>query len=44
MVVGIERDQKRMINPDTDLELRGDDIIWVVGEESKLAQLFSEMG
>lgn len=44
MVVGVERAQKRMINPDTDLEIKSDDIIWVVGEKSMLDQLFGELG
>lgn len=40
MVVGIERSNTRNINPDTDMEIRPDDIIWIVGEESKLEDLF----
>lgn len=43
MVVGVERNHNRIINPDTDKEIVADDIIWVVGEESMLEQLFSEL-
>jgi CPA2 family monovalent cation:H+ antiporter-2 len=43
MVVGVERAQKRIINPDTDTEIIADDVIWVVGEKSMLEQLFTEL-
>jgi CPA2 family monovalent cation:H+ antiporter-2 len=44
MVVGVERSQKRIINPDTDLEIQSDDVIWVVGERTMLDQLFGDLG
>lgn len=39
MVVGIERSQKRIVNPDTDFEIAPNDILWVVGEEKLLDEL-----
>lgn len=43
MVVGIERDVVRIINPDTDLVLQDNDIIWVVGENSMLDELMNDV-
>jgi CPA2 family monovalent cation:H+ antiporter-2 len=36
MVVGVERAQRRIINPDSDFKLQPGDILWVVGEREKL--------
>lgn len=44
MVVGIERSGKRIINPDTDLSIMVNDIVWVVGEQTQLELLFTELG
>ena len=44
MVVGVERCHKRIINPDTDKTILADDVIWVVGEDSMLDRLFSDLG
>lgn len=44
LVVGMEKAQKRIINPDTDLEINSDDILWVVGEQKMLESLFKEYG
>ena len=43
MVVGLERDGTRNINPDSDLKLIENDILWVAGERQKLGKLFSLM-
>lgn len=43
MVVGIERNHQRIINPDTDLVLITDDIVWVVGELELLNRLIREV-
>ena len=43
MIVGIERDSSRIINPDTDLILLPNDIIWVVGEVTMLEALFNDV-
>jgi CPA2 family monovalent cation:H+ antiporter-2 len=33
MVVGIERNGKRLLNPESDLILQKNDILWVVDEK-----------
>jgi CPA2 family monovalent cation:H+ antiporter-2 len=38
MVVGIERNMKRIINPESDLKLEAGDILWIVGEREKLLE------
>jgi CPA2 family monovalent cation:H+ antiporter-2 len=43
MIVGIERDSTRIINPDTDMQLLANDIIWVVGEVNMLSALFKDV-
>ncbi len=39
LVVGIERDNTSIMNPDIDLELIEGDVIWIVGEREKTLQL-----
>lgn len=39
MVVGIERDQKRTMNPESDLVLKPHDVLWVVGQQSQLDRM-----
>ena len=39
-VVGVERSNQRIINPDTDLKIQLNDVVWVVGEENLLNELF----
>jgi CPA2 family monovalent cation:H+ antiporter-2 len=39
LVVGIERDGKRILNPDSDLVFENDDIVWVVGNKRKIVEL-----
>lgn len=39
MVVGIERNGSRRINPDSDLRLEAGDLLWIAGERSKLSEL-----
>ena len=39
MVVGIERDHRRVMNPDSDLVLRAGDSLWLVGPTEKLLVL-----
>lgn len=43
MVVGIEREHARIINPDTDFEIKANDTIWVVGENTMLDKLLTEL-
>ncbi|MGH2666475.1 cation:proton antiporter [Flavobacterium sp.] len=40
LVVGIEREGKRMLNPDSHLILEEGDILWVVGDRKLMAGLF----
>ncbi|GAA4756559.1 MULTISPECIES: cation:proton antiporter [Flavobacterium] len=39
LVVGIERDGRRMLNPESHLILEEDDILWVVGDKKLLTSL-----
>lgn len=43
MVVGIERENARIINPDTDFRIQSGDILWLVGENSTLEQLLHDL-
>ncbi len=36
MVVGVERRHRRIMNPDSDLPLEKEDILWIVGEKDRL--------
>jgi CPA2 family monovalent cation:H+ antiporter-2 len=40
MVVGIERNGKRLLNPESDLILEKDDILWVVGDKKRMSKIF----
>lgn len=40
LVIGIERDQERTLNPESDFELQWGDIIWIVGDKKKIQQLY----
>ena len=42
MVVGIERDGKRFLNPDSSLVLQENDILWIVGSKKILQQFFDD--
>ena len=42
MVVGIERNGKRLLNPESNLILEKNDILWVVGDKKLMAALFQE--
>lgn len=42
LVVGIERDGKRLLNPDSAIEFQWDDIVWIVGDWKKIKQLILE--
>lgn len=42
LVVGIERDGKRILNPDSTMELQWEDVIWIVGDWKKIKQLILE--
>jgi CPA2 family monovalent cation:H+ antiporter-2 len=40
MVVGIERNGKRLLNPESNLILEKNDILWVVGDKKRMSDLF----
>lgn len=42
MVVGIERNGKRLLNPESNLVLEKNDILWVVGDKKLMSALFQE--
>lgn len=39
LVVGIERNEERILNPDSDTKFEWGDIIWIVGERKKIQEL-----
>lgn len=39
LIVGIERNGNRILNPESSLILQPNDIIWVVGDKKKMAEL-----
>lgn len=39
LVVGIERDGRRLLNPESNIQLQENDIIWIVGEKQKIQAL-----
>ena len=39
LVVGVEREGKRFLNPDPNMVIESDDVIWIVGEKQLLANL-----
>ncbi len=41
LVVGIERDKERVLNPDSTTNFEWGDIVWIVGERKKIHQLHS---
>ncbi|MDD3430456.1 MAG: cation:proton antiporter [Bacteroidales bacterium] len=42
LVIGMEREKKRIINPDSDQEILPCDLVWVIGEEKQVSILISE--
>lgn len=39
IVVGIERERERILNPDSSLKLEWGDVVWIVGDKKKIQQL-----
>ena len=39
LVVGIERDEDRLLNPDSSTSFEWGDIVWIVGERNKILEL-----
>lgn len=44
LVVGIERKGERMLNPSSDTRFEWEDIVWLVGERSKIARHYFQQG
>jgi CPA2 family monovalent cation:H+ antiporter-2 len=44
LIVGIERNGKRILNPDSALKLESGDLLWIVGDRGKLKKLSSLEG
>jgi CPA2 family monovalent cation:H+ antiporter-2 len=42
LVVGIERNGKRLLNPESNIILEKNDILWIVGNKKLMAALFRE--
>lgn len=42
LVVGIERDGKRLLNPDSTLRFEWEDVVWIVGDWNKIKHLMVE--
>ncbi|MNY59838.1 potassium transporter peripheral membrane component [compost metagenome] len=42
MVVGIERNGNRILNPESHIILEKNDIIWVVGDKKRMSQLMKK--
>ena len=42
LVVGIEKRGKRLLNPESNIVLEQDDILWIVGDKKLLADLVHE--
>jgi CPA2 family monovalent cation:H+ antiporter-2 len=40
LVVGIERNEERMLNPNSDTEFEWEDVIWLVGNKQKIKTVF----
>ena len=40
LVVGVERDGKRVISPQADYKFEAGDLVWVFGDHKKLETLF----
>lgn len=43
LVVGLERNDERLLNPDSNIKLRPGDVIWVVGDRNLIHQWASEV-
>jgi CPA2 family monovalent cation:H+ antiporter-2 len=42
LVIGIERNNERILNPDSTTVFEPNDVIWIVGEKKKIQQLKSK--
>jgi monovalent cation:H+ antiporter-2, CPA2 family len=42
LVVGVERNGKRLLNPESDFEFQPNDTVWMVADESKLMDFLKQ--
>jgi len=42
LVVGIERDGQRILNPESQTVLEWNDIVWIVGDRKKIQELVKD--
>ena len=42
IIVGIERNGKRILNPESHLVLEESDVLWIAGERKKIAEFLRE--
>lgn len=42
IVVGIERDKERIINPESNVKLEWGDVLWIVGDKKKIQELYKD--
>lgn len=41
LVIGLERNKQRILNPDSNIVFEWDDVVWIVGERKKILKLIS---
>src|SRR5690606_37827858 len=39
LILGVERDNHKILNPERDFDFQKDDIVWIVGERKKILNL-----
>jgi CPA2 family monovalent cation:H+ antiporter-2 len=42
IIVGIERDKDRILNPESNVKLEWGDVLWIVGDKKKIQQLYKD--
>ena len=42
LIVGIERNKDRILNPDSTVKLEWGDVLWIVGDKKKIQELYKE--
>ena len=42
IVVGIERNKQRLLNPESSMKMEWGDVVWIVGDKNKIRQLFTD--
>lgn len=42
LVVGIERNKERILNPDSNVKLEWGDVLWIVGDKKKIQELYRD--